>query len=48
LPVKGGVPLALVGCSRGLSTSVPRAMDKDGQEASSSHHEESFEEFTAR
>jgi hypothetical protein len=48
LPVKGGVPLALVGCSRGLSTSVPRAMDKDGQEASTSHHEESFEEFTAR
>lgn len=48
LPVKGGGPLAFVGCGRSLSTSVPRAVDKDGQEASTSHHEESFEEFTAR
>ena len=33
-----------------FSTSVRRAADKDGQEASggSGHHEESFEEFTAR
>ncbi|KAL2055432.1 hypothetical protein ABVK25_004240 [Lepraria finkii] len=33
-----------------FSTSVGRAADKDGQEATggSGHHEESFEEFTAR
>ena len=33
-----------------FSTSVRRAADKDGQEATggSGHHEESFEEFTAR
>ena len=38
-----------VGCNKSLSTSVSRKADKDGQEAAhSSHHEESFEEFTAR
>jgi len=31
-----------------FSTSARRAADKDGQEAAGGHHEESFEEFTAR
>ncbi|CAF9915241.1 Cytochrome c oxidase subunit 6 [Imshaugia aleurites] len=40
---------ATVACSY-FSTTVKRAADKDGQEATggSGHHEESFEEFTAR
>lgn len=37
---------ASVGCNC-FSTSVRRAVDKDGQEAAD-HHEESFEQFTAR
>ncbi|KAA6408771.1 MAG: Cytochrome c oxidase subunit mitochondrial [Lasallia pustulata] len=46
LPVlTAALPVSL-GCSC-FSTSVLRAADKDGQEAAD-HHEESFEEFTAR
>jgi len=40
------VPGVIVGSS--FSTSTKLLADKDGQEASSGHHEESFEEFTAR
>ena len=46
LPVRIGAPSAFLTCSS-FSTSVRRAADKDGQEAAD-HHEESFEEFTAR
>ena len=40
---------ATAGCCN-FSTSIMRAADKDGQEATggSGHHEETFEEFTAR
>ena len=45
-PVSVGPPSASVTCSN-FSTSARRTVDKDGQEAAD-HHEESFEEFTAR
>ncbi|MCJ1299200.1 Cytochrome c oxidase subunit 6 [Hypocenomyce scalaris] len=46
LPVLTAASPASVGCN-GFSTCARRAADKDGQEAAD-HHEESFEEFTAR
>ncbi|SLM41473.1 cytochrome c oxidase subunit 5a [Lasallia pustulata] len=46
LPVLTVASPVSLGCSC-FSTSVLRAADKDGQEAAD-HHEESFEEFTAR
>jgi len=42
------VPGVIVGSSFSFSTSSKLLADKDGQEAASGHHEESFEEFTAR
>ena len=46
LPVPAGVLSGIVTCNN-FSTSARRTSDKDGQEAAD-HHEESFEEFTAR
>ena len=46
LPVLTAPSPVSVACTC-FSTSVRRAVDKDGQEAAD-HHEESFEEFTAR
>jgi hypothetical protein len=41
------VPGVIIYSSSGFSTSAKLAADKDGQETSSGH-EETFEEFTAR
>ena len=46
LPVLVGA-LPVIVTSSTFSTSARRLADKDGQEAAD-HHEESFEEFTAR